>query len=337
VTPSCAMKNLVTAAAIIAAQSVAAGASVTTELIRTTWGVSDFDDPLGWEAWMLEQKADGYSGFEAPTWIVCGVSTYSSFGLEHSCNETRVELFRHALNVSGMSYVAQVHTAGYPISSGALDDHVASLRSLVATSKLLGATLLNVHGGCDWWPLSTKRAFLSASDEIEKEEMVEIAHETHRMRALAFPADTGELLRDDGLNFHLTADLSHWVVALERVFDFPADSAWWPPLLELVAARTSLTHARVGSPREIQVADPSAPSEEALLLQYEAIWNTIWAKQLKLTGRVRVEAEFGPAPYMPVLPHTDMPIADLAAVVDYVGKRQIKRLANGECGWPGES
>ena len=76
------------------------------------------------------------------------------------------------------------------------------------------------------------------------------------MRVLAFPTDAAALLADESLSFQLTADLSHWVVALERVpGDFPADGAWWPELLRAVAARTTLTHARVGSPREIQVPD----------------------------------------------------------------------------------
>jgi hypothetical protein len=56
------------------------------------------------------------------------------------------------------------------------------------------------------------------------------------------------------LSLSLTADLSHWVLAAERMFDsFPSDAEWWPGLLEKVAKNTMLTHARVGSPREIQV------------------------------------------------------------------------------------
>ena len=56
------------------------------------------------------------------------------------------------------------------------------------------------------------------------------------------------------LSLSLTADLSHWVLAAERTFDsFPSEAEWWPGLLEKVAQNTLLTHARVGSPREIQV------------------------------------------------------------------------------------
>ena len=46
------------------------------------------------------------------------------------------------------------------------------------------------------------------------------------------------------------------VLGAERLFDFPSDALWWPQLLAKVAEVTVLTHARVGSPREIQVRTP---------------------------------------------------------------------------------
>ena len=46
---------------------------------------------------------------------------------------------------------------------------------------------------------------------------------------------------------------------------------------------------------------------------------------------VRIEAEFGPSPYMPALPHTQMPLADLDAAVEFVGRRELARLQGGAC------
>ena len=152
---------------------------------------------------------------------------------------------------------------------------------------------------------------------------------------------------------------SHWVVALERTFDFPADESWWPPLLERVAQLTALTHARVGSTSAIQVSDPRAPEEQVsehclgplitkrgnthartythaqgLLEAYEKIWSALWVSQLSRTGRVRIEAEFGPSPYAPALPYTKQPISDLADVVDWISQRQVERLIGGQCHLP---
>lgn len=157
-----------------------------------------------------------------------------------------------------------------------------------------------------------------------------IAHETHRMRALATPATTAMVLKQVA-GVKITADLSHWVFAAERLFDFPSDAEWWPDLLEAVAEATVLTHARVGAPREIQVADPAAPEHAALLAAYEAWWEIIWTSQAAREGVVYVEAEFGPAPYMPSLPHTQQPLASLEGAVEFVGQRQRSRLLAGVC------
>ena len=67
-----------------------------------------------------------------------------------------------------------------------------------------------------------------------------------------FAADAGSSSSSLG-HLNLTADLSHWILASERLMDFPADASWWPELLDKVADAALLTHARVGSPREIQV------------------------------------------------------------------------------------
>jgi len=310
------------------------------DLIRTTWGVPRFDDPSEWLPWMTELKAGGYAGVESPTWLVCGVPTFSSFGVGgHYCNATRADIFRAALNASGLYYVAQVHTCGYPISCSSVDDHARSLEALVATARDdLGASLGNVHGGVDFWGLADRLDFFGRAQEAEARLGLPLAHETHRMRALGSPFATLELLDAwpvDSPALTFTADLSHWVVAAERLMDFPADAAWWPRLLGRVSATTELVHARVGSPREIQVGDPSAPEHAAALGAYEAWWGEIFRAAAARGRRIRVEAEFGPAPYMPSLPFTRAPVADLEAAVDFVGRRQMKRLESVECEGPG--
>ena len=104
----------------------------------------------------------------------------------------------------------------------------------------------------------------AAAVEIEDSLGLVVAHETHRTRALATPRTT-LLVLDAFPTVKLTADLSHWVIAAERAFDYPSDAAYWPPILERVANATVLTHARVGSAEAIQVNDPSAPEHAALV------------------------------------------------------------------------
>jgi hypothetical protein len=112
-----------------------------------------------------------------------------------------------------------------------------------------GARLANVHGGCDWWPPSQLLAFFDAAREVEAALQAEhprgqtspfpklwapfLAHETHRMRALATP-HAAQLVLGHYPGTPLTVDLSHWVVGGERTFDFPSDAGWWPALLQQV-------------------------------------------------------------------------------------------------------
>jgi len=302
-------------------------------LIRTLWGVERFDTMTEWPALFRELAAANYSGVEAPTWVVCGVGP--TFDVVHECPEVRKAAFRAALDAAGLIYVAQCHTAGYPIASSKVEDHLASLRALLLLAKDgLGASLANVHGGVDWWAPILTLEFFAGARRIEDEESgrvpAVVAHETHRMRALGNPFTTAMVL-DKAAGVKLTADLSHWVLGAERLFDFPSDAEWWPALLQAVAGATALTHARVGAPREIQVADPAAPEHIELLAAYEAWWEVIWTAQAARDGVVYVEAEFGPVPYMPALPHTQQPLASLDRAVEFVGQRQRQRLLAGVC------
>ena len=64
----------------------------------------------------------------------------------------------------------------------------------------------------------------------------------------------------------VNADLSHWVVVGERCYDETYDDDW-SEILELVAGRCHLIHARVGYSEGPQVPDPSA-KEYASDLEY---------------------------------------------------------------------
>jgi hypothetical protein len=55
----------------------------------------------------------------------------------------------------------------------------------------------------------------------------------------------------------INADLSHWVVVCEHVFDSNEKrDAWWPDVLALVAEHAGLIHCRVGHDEGPQVSQP---------------------------------------------------------------------------------
>lgn len=91
----------------------------------------------------------------------------------------------------------------------------------------------------------------------------------------------------------------------------------------MVAAKhTWLVHARVGWEQSPQVADPSAPENSAAVFTHLQWWSAIWKSQSERgLANSWNETEFGPAPYLQALPHTQMPVADLWEVNAYIAAR----------------
>ena len=221
------------------------------ELVRTMWGVPEFDEPGNWANY-FSSLTDLYGGVEAPTWVVC--SGYPSFDgtCMHACNETRAQLFKDALAAAGLFYIAQVHVCGVPIASADVDDAVGSLRAQALVAKDLGARFLNIHDGVDHWSEAQVLEYFGRAVALENEMGLVFAHETHRTRALATPSTT-MLVLDHFPSLSLTADLSHWVIAAERAFvGGPASSG--------ARARRLRRRSSVGLPerRGVLASDPGA-------------------------------------------------------------------------------
>lgn len=75
-----------------------------------------------------------------------------------------------------------------------------------------------VHSGCDSWSFDQSLAFFRECLAIEDELAIKVVHETHRQRVLFNPWVTRDLLTAlPGLK--VNADLSHFCVVAERIFD----------------------------------------------------------------------------------------------------------------------
>lgn len=76
--------------------------------------------------------------------------------------------------------------------------------------------------------------------------------------------------------------------------------------------RSYAIHARVGHAEGPQITDPCDPLWEKNLAVHLAWWKRIVAhRQAEGCEILPVCPEFGPAPYMTLLPHVHTPIADL--------------------------
>lgn len=272
--------------------------------IRHLWGIEE-----AWEDAIPKIKRKGYYAVETPLQILS--------------NEDQ-ERLKTLLQENCLKLVNQIHTDSYAPGERSKDvqHHVENFRKGVILAKGFGKLLLfcNSHSGYEGWKMSEKEDFFRQCLQIEKELDIEVLHETHRRRIFYNPWDTRDIL----LKFpelKVTADLSHWFVVLSNDLDGEMD------IITLLAERTQLIHARVGYDNGPQVNDPRTPENQVWLEAHEKCWDMIWKSQQKRgLPYSYMEPEFGPPPYMPTLPSSNEPVANLWDICEWQTERQIKRF-----------
>jgi hypothetical protein len=139
----------------------------------------------------------------------------------------------------------------------------------------------------------------------------------------------------------LTADLSHWCVVAERVFDSQSGlDDDWEETLQIVSERTHHIHARVGYAQGpqvllqfsanlvLKVPDPAAPEYRAALEAHEGWWDRIIAQQASLGKKeITVEPEHGTNGYQQRLPYTQVEMANLWVVNSWIKDRERERMS----------
>ena len=100
----------------------------------------------------------------------------------------------------------------------------------------------------------------------------------------------------------LTVDFSHWCNTAESFLDDQVKA------LGLAISRADHIHARVGFPEGPQVMDPRSPEWQEALNLHLGWWKKIAAARLADgADMLTIAPEFGPEPYMPLLPVTKQP------------------------------
>jgi len=212
--------------------------------------------------------------------------------------------------------------------SSKLEDHISSFQRLILEAKELNPIFINAHAGRDSFSPEIASLFFEAALAIEEKENILICHETHRGRILFNPWVTRDMCKKFP-KLKLTADLSHWCVVAERVFDSASGlDDDWEEILGIVAERTYHIHARVGYAQGPQVPDPAAPEYEAALHAHEMWWDRILLKQASLGKKqMTVEPEHGADGYQHLLPYTKMPVGDLWVINNWIKDRQRERMS----------
>ena len=164
--------------------------------------------------------------------------------------------------------------------------------------------LINSQTGRDFFSFNQNSALIKIADEVSEQCGIKIIHETHRSKFSFSAHITMEYLQKLP-NLRLALDISHWCNVAESFLEDQVQA------VTLALSRTEHIHARVGFPEGPQVPDPRVPEWNAALLIHQKWWNEIiTAKQTSGQNIFTITAEFGPPPYMVILPFTQQPISD---------------------------
>lgn len=178
---------------------------------------------------------------------------------------------------------------------------------------------INSHTGRDFFTLAENKRIFALAGKIAGETGIPVYHETHRSRCCHTPWRTVELLKDMP-EVRLVLDMSHWCVVCESLLEDQDD------LMNQVIPCVEHVHARVGWSQGPQVSDPRAPEWESAIEAHLKWWDKIVALK-RATGAeaLTICPEFGPVPYLPVLPYSQKPVANQWEINAYMMNTLRKR------------
>ena len=161
---------------------------------------------------------------------------------------------------------------------------------------------INSHTGRDFFNLPQNLEVFAVASQVEEETGVAIYHETHRGRCLHAPWRAAEVLAERP-DTKLVLDASHWCTVSESLLEDQEDA-----LASLFPAVRHI-HARVGHAQAPQVSDPRAPEWEPALQAHLRWWDlVVSARRAAGAKTLTITPEFGPPPYLPVLPWSQQPV-----------------------------
>lgn len=243
---------------------------------QTDWG-----NELPMDDFLAKTKADGYDGIEVWMPRTDEAKQKLKEGLEKY--DLKV-LFLHGTN------------KGLPFEES-LKAYEEGLRYILSWNPVK----VNSHTGSDFWTLEQNLAFIKAGQKIAQEAGIPLIHETHRGRFSNTLPATLEMI-EAFPELRLNLDISHWMVVHEKLIQKQ------DPFLKTVLPHIDHIHSRVGFAEGPQVNNPAAPEWKHAVEVHMEIWKEIILNYPEDT--FTITTEFGPPPYLPTVPFSNVPIAD---------------------------
>jgi sugar phosphate isomerase/epimerase len=219
-----------------------------------------------------------------------------------SFTETFIEELEDVLNKNpGFIFIAQQLTAP---DNDTVAKYISRMKKSLTELAAYQPSFINSHTGKDYFSFDDNCKVIEAALNISNKTGVRILHETHRGRFSFHAASLLPYLKKFP-EMELVGDFSHFCTVSESLLQGQED------IIRQIIPHVSHLHARVGHEQSPQVNDPFAPEWKNHFDMFEGWWQQI-IKQKKGKGwkNFTITPEFGPAPYMPLLPFTQQPIGN---------------------------
>ena len=184
-----------------------------------------------------------------------------------------------------------------------LDEHAKNYEKYL--THLIEATpiFINCQTGKDYFSFEQNKRLFDLAAKLSKESGIKIIHETHRGKSLFAAHITQEYLTKIP-DLRITLDNSHWCNVHESLLDDQ------PEAVNLAIAHTDHIHSRIGHTEGPQVNDPRASEWSEVLETHLTWWDKVVETHKTNGTNLTITTEFGPTPYMPTVPFTQMPLAN---------------------------
>lgn len=185
-----------------------------------------------------------------------------------------------------------------------VETYLTRMRSRLEYLASLKPDFINSHTGKDYFSFEDNCRAIAIADDVARQSGIPVFHETHRGRFTFHSASLLPYLQKYP-NLKLTADFSHWCTVSETLLHDQHE------ILKHVFPRVRHIHARIGFEHSPQVNDPFAPEWKNHVDTFIGWWKKILSGEgQKEMPFMTITPEFGPVPYMPVMPYSQKPLAD---------------------------
>lgn len=243
------------------------------------WG----SEELSWDNFCKKVKAAGYDGIEAAI----------------PFDEIEKQNIKAAIHENNLLLIGQYYQSVEKDFALHITNYEKHLTNIMGMAPLL----IDSQTGKDYYTAEQNKILFDTAEKLSAQSGIVIAHETHRNKAL-YAAHIAEKLLRENPQVKITADFSHWCCVAESLLEDQLEA------MTLACERAIHIHARVGYPEGPQVNDPRANEWKSTLEIFLQWWDTIiYNRKEQGASLITITPEFGPAPYMPALPHSQTPVA----------------------------